>query len=156
MPQEIERKFLIANKDYEALISSSYHIKQGYLCRDIKRNVRIRITEEKAYITIKGKSTANGLSRYEWEKEIPKVEAENLFKLCQEGYVEKIRHIVPYQGLVIEIDEFLGNNQDLILAEVELPTTNTPFNPPTFLGKEVSGQKEYYNSYLSEHPFCSW
>ncbi len=151
MPQEIERKYLVKG-NYKHLATTHTHIQQGYLCRDTERSVRIRITTHTAFLTIKGKSTQNGLNRYEWEKEIPISEAKDLFTLCQTGTIEKIRYYIPYQGLTIEIDEFMGKHQGLVLAEVELPSLDTPFNPPLFLGQEVTGQKEYYNAYLSAMP----
>ncbi len=151
MSQEIERKYLVKG-DYKHLATKHIHIQQGYLCRDAERSVRIRITAHTAFLTIKGKSTKDGLSRYEWEKEIPISEAQDLFALCQTGTIEKTRYYIPYQGLTIEVDEFMGKHKGLVLAEVELPSTDTPFTPPNFLGQEVTGQKEYYNAYLSAMP----
>ncbi len=148
MSQEIERKYLVTG-DYKHLAINKTYIRQGYVCREPERSVRIRITDHTAFLTIKGKPTNKGLSRYEWEKEIPISEAKDLFSLCQKGTIEKIRYYIPYQGLTIEIDEFMGKHQGLVLAEVELPSIHSPFQPPNFLGKEVTGQKEYYNAYLS-------
>lgn len=155
MAQEIEKKFLVSG-DFRPFVSKSEHISQAYLCRDAHRSVRIRIKEDKAYITIKGASSDDGLSRYEWEKEIEREEALDLFALCHEGVVSKIRHYIPHHQLTIELDEFLEDNAGLLLAEVELPSTDTPFEPPHYLGEEVTGQAKYYNAYLSQHPFGQW
>lgn len=159
MAQEIERKFLVRG-DFMPYVSGSERLTQGYLCSAAERTVRVRIKGEKAFLTIKGQSSADGLSRYEWEKEIPLSEAKELLALCEKGMIDKTRHIVrlPYEGAeaVFEIDVFHGENQGLILAEIELDSEDETFDRPDWLGEEVTGDVRYYNSYLSAHPFKSW
>lgn len=121
---------------------------QGYLSDDPERTVRIRIRDAEAFLTIKGGSSKDGLSRYEWEKTIPLDEAKELLELCLPGVIDKHRHIVPYQGYEWEIDEFHGDLEGLTLAELEVPCANAQFALPPFIGKEVSGDRRYYNSQL--------
>jgi len=148
--QEIERKFLVKNDDYKLEAGRLHHIVQAYLNRDPNRTVRVRIKDANAYLTIKGATNNTGTTRYEWEKEIPVAEAKDLLQLAEPGIIEKVRYIIPVaNGLQWEVDEFLGENAGLVIAEIELPDENTPFEKPEWLGKEVTGQKEYYNSYLS-------
>ncbi len=149
---EIERKFLVKG-EYKSYASASYRIAQGYLSSSPSCTVRVRIKGDKGYITIKGKSNDSGLSRYEWEKEIPANEAEELLKLCQSSIVDKIRYEVPFAGHTFEVDEFLGENTGLVVAEIELATEDEHFEKPEWLGEEVTGNKRYYNSYLSKHPY---
>jgi len=156
MALEIERKFLVKNSDYKRSTFSSFEIKQGYISTNKKSTVRIRITDKKGFITIKGKSNASGLSRFEWEKEIPKDEAETLFLLCEKGKIEKVRHLVKIDKHTFEVDEFLGENKGLVIAEIELTHEKEKFKKPNWLGKEVTGKVEYYNSNLSTKPFKSW
>lgn len=147
---EIERKFLVKG-DFLPVATSNTKIAQGYLSSVPERTVRVRIRDEQAYLTIKGISNASGMSRYEWEREIPMSEAQELLLLCEAGVITKIRYLVPEaSGLVFEVDVFEGSHQGLVLAEIELPTEDTPFEKPSWLGEEVTGQKEYYNSYLSK------
>jgi adenylate cyclase len=149
--QEIERKFLVNNEDYKLDASEIHHIIQGYLNRDPKRSVRIRIDNAKAYLTIKGETNQTGISRFEWEKEIPLEEAKELMKLVEPGIIEKVRYVIPIEnGLSFEVDEFLGEHQGLTIAEIELPDENFDFLKPAWLGEEVTGQKKYYNSFLSK------
>lgn len=155
MGVEIERKFLVTEK-FKHLAESSTHIVQGYLCSDEKRTVRIRVRDEKAYITIKGRSSGNGLSRFEWEKEIPKADAEEMLRLCESGIIDKHRYLVPYEGHVFEVDEFHGANDGLVMAEVELASETEEVALPSFLGKEVTGDIRYYNSSLRLHPYSLW
>lgn len=156
MPIEIERKFLV-NQNFREKVTNSYKIKQGFLSTVPERIVRIRQTDQKAFITVKGASNSSGTSRLEWEKEISPKDAELLFTLCEPFLIEKIRHIIPANNhLFFEIDEFLGKNKGLFIAEIELPTENTSFEKPFWLGKEVTGIKKYYNSMLSKKPFCLW
>ena len=145
MNTEIERKYLVKKADYKSLATASISIQQAYLSKDAERTVRIRIANEKAWITIKGKSSANGLSRLEWEKEISLTEAKVLLELCLPSPIVKTRYTVPYQGLEIEVDEF-EKPKKMLLAEVELPSLETPFTPPDWLGEEVTGNPDYYNS----------
>lgn len=146
MNQEIERKFLVAG-DFRPYVVSKKEITQGYLNTDPHRTVRIRISDESAFITIKG--ITNGISRYEWERPIEFKDALELMKLCNEGLIRKTRYIVPAFGdLQFEIDVFHDNLDGLIIAEIELPTTDSTFDKPTWLGKEVTGNPKYYNSNL--------
>jgi len=156
MAIEIERKFLINNNDYKAESYTSYPIKQGYISTNKNSAVRIRITDKKGFITIKGKSNTSGTSRFEWEKEIPKSDAESLFLLCEKGVIEKVRYLIKQGNHIFEVDEFHGENQGLLIAEIELTEENETFEKPIWLGKEVTGKVAYYNAYLSEHPFKNW
>jgi Uncharacterized protein conserved in bacteria len=155
MPLEIERKFLV-NGDFHPFITHTTYMKQGYLSSVPERTVRIRIKDDKAFITIKGKNNQSGVSRYEWEKEIPVDEARELMLLCETGIIEKKRHIIPNSSLFFEVDEFLGDNFGLIIAEIELPTEETLFEKPSWLGREVTGDVRFYNSYLSKNPYTKW
>ena len=153
---EIERKFLVKNKDFKNLSYKEEVFKQGYLNSDNTRNVRIRVTNDKAFLTIKGASNASGTTRFEWEKEINRQEAEQLLLLCEHTIIEKKRYYIKNDDLIFEVDEFYADNQGLILAEIELNSEHQKFKKPDWLGKEVTGNKEYYNSYLSKNPFKSW
>ena len=153
---EIERKFLVKNKDFKKLSYKEEVFKQGYLNSDKTRNVRIRVTNDKAFLTIKGASNASGTTRFEWEKEINRQEAEQLLLLCEPSIIEKKRYYIKNDDLIFEVDEFYADNQGLILAEIELNNEHQKFKKPDWLGKEVTGNKEYYNSYLSKNPFKSW
>ena len=155
MPREIERKFLVTG-EYKSKACHRSRIVQGYICRERGRTVRIRIRNDKAYITIKGASDAAGVSRYEWEKEIPLDEAQELMKLCQPGVIDKTRYLVPCGRHVFEVDEFHDENEGLTLAEVELASVDEPFEKPDFIGQEVTGDLRYYNSQLTKHPYRSW
>lgn len=154
--QEIERKFLLASKDFKNITSNKVRIVQGYLTSVPERTVRVRIKGEKAFLTIKGKSNESGLSRFEWEKEIPVIEAEALLKLCEPGVIEKCRYEIPAGKHIFEVDEFFGDNEGLFLAEVELNSEEEPFDKPEWIGEEVTGRKEFYNSYISKHPYKTW
>jgi len=144
MTQEIERKFKVKNDDYKKLSTLSYEINQGYLSSDPERTTRIRIVDnKKAYITIKGKTNKTGVSRYEWEKEIPIDDARELMKLHVNNIVNKIRYIVPNEKLNFEVDKFF--NKKLTIAEIELTSEDENFDKPTWLGKEITGKKKYYN-----------
>ena len=154
--EEIERKFLVTNTDFISESNSNNRIVQGYLNSDPSRTVRVRIKGEQGFLTIKGKGNASGTTRFEWEKEISLSEAEALLQLCESGIIDKIRYEIPLGKHTFEVDVFSGENQGLIIAEVELTFENEFFEQPNWLGKEVTGDKKYYNSHLSEHPFCSW
>lgn len=148
MAIEIERKFLVTSTDYRQQASSSSRIRQGYICRESGRTVRVRIRDGRGYLTIKGPSS-NGMSRYEFEKEITPDEAEHLFELCLPGVIDKTRYLVEMpDGHTFEVDEFYGANDGLVIAEVELGAEDEPFLKPDFLGQEVTGDKRYYNSNL--------
>lgn len=156
MGKEIERKFLVTG-DYKSLATEEIRIIQGYLSSVPERAVRVRITDKKGFITIKGIGNASGASRYEWEKEIPVSEAEELLKICEPGVIDKTRYIIPAQGgLVFEVDEFHGDNLGLTIAEIELPTEDHEFVKPDWLGKEVTGKVRYYNAMLMKHPYKDW
>lgn len=156
MSLEIERKFLVKNDDFKKEAHQKKRIQQGYLNADKSRTVRIRIADEKAFITIKGKSNTSGTTRFEWEKEINKKEAEQLLDLCERPIIDKTRFFVKARHHIFEIDEFYGDNQDLIVAEIELNSENESFQKPLWLGKEVTGNKKYYNSSLIQNPFKNW
>lgn len=155
MGLEIERKFLVAG-DYKKKAFWCEDIVQGYLSSIPERTVRIRIKGEKAYITIKGLSNASGLSRYEWEKEVPVDEARELIAICEPGIINKTRYYVGYDGHTFEVDEFHGDNEGLVMAEIELSDEADIFEKPDWLGDEVTGDERYYNSYLSQKPYTKW
>jgi len=156
MAQEIERKFLV-KADFKAFVQRKIRIKQAYISIDPERTVRIRIADNKAYITIKGKSNNSGVTRYEWEKEISVLEANDLLNLCNYSIIDKTRYIIPVNdNLYFEVDEFYGDNNGLLIAEIELPAEDAYFDKPSWLGKEVTGNKKYYNSMLVTNPFVNW
>ncbi|WP_321333710.1 CYTH domain-containing protein [uncultured Bacteroides sp.] len=155
MAQEIERKFLV-NGEFKSLAYAESHIVQGYISSARGRTVRVRIRDNKGYLTIKGASNASGTSRYEWEKELPIDEAQELMKLCEPGIIDKTRYLVAYGGHLFEVDEFYGANEGLIVAEIELNAEDEAFEKPPFIGQEVTGEVRYYNSQLMKHPFSSW
>ncbi|MGY6554293.1 MAG: CYTH domain-containing protein [Wenzhouxiangella sp.] len=155
MAQEIERKFLVAG-DYRAAVSGSHRIVQGYLSSAPGRTVRVRIRDDQGFLTIKGMGSASGASRYEWEREIPRSEAEALLALCEPGVIDKTRHLVPWGQHTFEVDEFHGDNAGLVLAEIELESEDQAFERPHWLGQEVTGQARYYNSQLKKNPFRDW
>lgn len=155
MALEIERKFLVAG-DFKSLATSHSRIMQGYICSQRGRTVRVRLRDEKAYLTIKGPSFNGGLSRYEFEKEITKDEGLSLMRLCEAGIIDKIRWLVPVGRHIFEVDEFFGENEGLIVAEVELEKEDEAFERPAFLGEEVTGDRKYYNSSLRLHPYKQW
>ena len=156
MAQEIERKFRVVDDSYRQLAHSASRIAQGYICSGRGRTVRVRIRDEKGYLTIKGPAGTDGLSRYEWEKEVPLNEAEELMKLCEPGMIDKTRYLVRSGKHVFEVDEFHAENEGLVVAEVELEAENEPYERPCFLGKEVTGDVKYYNSFLIRHPYSEW
>lgn len=156
MAQETERKFLVVDDSYRPLSYHASRIAQGYICSGRGRTVRVRICDGKGYLTIKGPAGANGLSRYEWEREISLGEAEELMLLCEPGMIDKTRYLVRCGKHVFEVDEFHAENEGLVVAEVELETENEPYESPVFLGKEVTGDVKYYNSFLIRHPYKDW
>lgn len=161
MALEIERKFLVAG-DFKAEAASHTRIVQGYICSERGRTVRVRMRSEeggagRGYLTIKGPSTDNGLSRYEFEKEISIDEALSLLTLCEPGTIDKVRWLVPMpDGHTFEVDEFHGDNEGLVMAEVELGAADEAFVRPAWLGEEVTGDRRYYNSQLRKNPFTKW
>ncbi len=153
---ETERKFLVKDDSYKAAATERHRMTQGYICREPGRTVRVRISDGRAWLTIKGAGSDSGMSRYEWEKEIPAGEAVQLMELCQDGTVDKTRFIVPFEGHIFEVDEFYGDNEGLTVAEIELDNETEPFSRPEWLGEEVTGDRRYYNSMLSRHPYSRW
>ena len=156
MGLEIERKFLVKGDVYKQEAFQAIHITQGYLCSVPERSVRIRRCGDRGFITIKGLGSDNGICRYEWEKEIPVEEARELMLLCEPGVIDKTRHLVKAGEFTIEVDEFHGDNEGLVMAEVELPDVEATFERPVWLGKEVTGDERYYNVMLMKHPFKDW
>jgi len=153
---EIERKFLVNSDAFKNDALRKNHIAQGYLNSTPERTVRVRIKGDTGYLTIKGKSNETGLSRFEWEKEIPLADAKALLLLCEKGIIEKNRYEVPVGKHLFEVDEFFGENEGLLLAEVELQSESEFFEKPHWLGDEVTQDQRYYNSYVSKNPFTSW
>ena len=156
MAIEIERKFLVNDESYKEMAFKSDRIAQGYICRQGGNSTRVRVRGDKGYLTIKGPSIDGGLSRFEWEKEIPASEAWELMKLCPTPIIDKTRYLVEFEGHVFEVDEFYGDNEGLVVAEVELSAIDEEFKKPPFLGKEVTGEGKYYNSSLSRFPYKCW
>ena len=153
---EIERKFLVTNRDFISESSENFRIVQGYLNSNPERTVRVRIKGDKSFLTIKGKGNESGMSRFEWEKEIAISEAEALLSLCEKGAIDKIRYEIPIGNHTYEVDVFFGENEGLIVAEIELKSENESFSKPNWLGEEVTSDERYYNAYLSNNPFKSW
>ena len=153
---EIERKFAVKSTNFLANAKESYKITQGYLNTDKNRTVRVRIKGNKGFITVKGISSADGLSRFEWEKEINIKDAEALLLLCEDFVIDKTRYIIPFDAVVFEVDVFEGANKGLVFAEVELESTEQQFEKPEWLGEELTGDERFYNAYLSNVPFSSW
>ncbi len=163
MKTEIERKFLVKDESFKAAAVGCRHLVQGYLSRESGRTVRVRIDDDKAFLTIKSRSTADGTSRSEWEYEIPAEDARSLMTLCPGKIIDKERYIVPAgfgasaggntskadSGRFWEVDVFHGAHEGLILAEIELGSSDEPFSRPAWLGQEVTGDRRYYNSVLS-------
>ena len=156
MALEIERKFLVLDDSYKHEAFSQSHILQGYICSGRGRTVRIRIRDDRAYITIKGPSLDGGLSRYEFEQEIPLDDARQLMKLCEPGTIDKTRWLVKSGRHTFEVDEFFGDNEGLVMAEVELAYEDEPYEKPDFIGKEVTGDRRYYNGHLRSNPYKMW
>ena len=153
---EIERKFLVKSEAFKDEAFKQTRISQGFLNTDKARTVRVRLKGEQGFITIKGASSESGLSRFEWEKEIPKQEAEALLELCEPSIIDKTRYEIKLGQHIYEVDEFYGDNSGLIVAEIELNTETETYIKPDWLGNEVTGDVKYYNSQLSKHPFKSW
>ena len=154
--QEIERKFLVNSLDFIAEAKTSHKIAQGYLNSHPERTVRIRIKDNKGFITIKGKGDETGTTRFEWEKEIDLEEAEALLKLCETGVIDKTRYLIKKGNHTFEVDIFEGENKGLIVAEIELSEANETFEKPNWLAEEVTGDERYYNAYLSKKAFNTW
>ena len=153
---EIERKFLVKKGDaYKIAAFSSSHIQQGYIPAE-GATVRVRTRDDKAYLTIKGKSVNGGMTRYEFEKEITMDEAQHLLQLCQGGVIDKRRYLVKSGNHIFEVDEFYGDNEGLVMAEVELESETEAYEKPDFIDREVTGDKRFYNSHLLTNPFYKW
>ena len=153
---EIERKFLVKTNSFKTEAYNQYHIKQGFLNSNPERTVRVRLKKNKGVLTVKGKSTTDGLSRFEWEKDISKIDAEALLQLCEKGIIDKIRYEIKAGNHTFEVDEFFGDNEGLIVAEIELNFETETFDKPDWLGDEVTGDIKYYNSNLSNIPYKNW
>ena len=155
MAVEIERKFLVKG-DFMDDVASSFHIVQGYLASSPSVTVRIRMYGDKGFMTVKGRTNDSGMSRFEWEKEIPLEEGKELMKLCEPGMIDKTRYLVKSGKHVFEVDEFYGENEGLTIAEVELSSEDEAYEKPDFIGEEVTGDVRYYNSFLMKNPFTRW
>lgn len=154
MAQEIERKYMVVG-EYKHLAHNSMRIIQGYIASG-SRTVRVRISDQRAWLTIKGPSQNGGLSRYEWEKEIDASEAMDLLQLSEGAVVDKERFYVAYAGHTIEVDEFHGDNEGLVIAEIELQSEDERVELPEWIGSEVTGVKRFYNSHLRNYPYREW
>lgn len=153
---EVERKFLVTADAFKQEAFKQNHIVQGFLNTHPERTVRVRIKGDQGFLTVKGVSNKAGTTRSEWEKAISVADAEALLQLCEPGIIDKTRFEIKVGNHVFEVDEFLGENEGLIIAEVELNSENEAFEKPNWLGKEVTGDLKYYNSQLSLNPFKNW
>ncbi|KOP37007.1 CYTH domain-containing protein [Flavobacterium sp. WLB] len=153
---EIERKFLVKSDDFKEQAFAKNQIAQGYLSSIAERTVRVRIKGDKAFLTIKGIGHQGGMSRFEWENQIPLDEAAELLKLCEKGKIEKTRYEIKFGKHIYEVDEFYGENEGLTMAEIELQSEDESFEKPDWLGEEVTNDERYYNAYLSKNPFKNW
>jgi adenylate cyclase len=155
MGYEIERKFLVKDK-FKHLAHEKKHLIQGYLCTNPEKTIRIRIEDHLGFITIKGKTNDSGTTRFEWEKEIDLQDAKSLLELSEHIIIEKYRYLVKNGKHIFEVDEFLGENKGLVVAEIELDSEDEVFDKPCWLGEEVTGQPRYHNSMLSKKSFRQW
>ncbi len=153
---EIERKFLVTSEAFKDEAFKTIRIVQGFLNRDPVRTVRVRIKDDEGVLTVKGLSSNGGLSRFEWEKSITKNEAKALLEFCEKGVIDKLRYEIKKGKHVFEVDEFYGDNEGLVIAEIELETEEESFETPEWLGEEVTGDIKYYNSQLSKEPYITW
>lgn len=153
---ETERKFLVLSEDFKKEALRQKQIVQGYLNSNPERTVRVRIKDDKGYLTIKGKGNESGATRMEWETEIPVADAAQLLLLCEKGSIDKIRYEVPLGSHLYEVDVFDGDNKGLVIAEIELQDEHEAFEKPAWLGQEVTGDERYYNAYLSNNPYSTW
>ena len=156
MAQEIERKFLVKSEDFKREASKETRIIQGYLSSVPERTVRVRVKGEKGYITVKGVGSESGASRFEWEMEIPVKDVEDLLKICEPGVIDKTRYEIKAGKHTFEVDEFYGDNNGLVVAEIELESESEVFVKPHWLGEEVTGDARYYNSMLMKNPYTKW
>ncbi len=153
---EIERKYLVLSDAFKKEAFKAERIIQGFLCSVPQRTVRVRLTGEQGFLTVKGIGNESGTTRFEWEKEISKQEAQSLLEICEEGTIDKVRYFVKSGVHIFEVDEFALDNKGLVMAEVELEQEDDALEKPAWLGEEVTGQKRYYNSYLVKHPYQNW
>ena len=156
MAIEIERKFLVTSDVFKKEAHQKFRIIQGFLNRDPERTVRVRLKEDTGILTVKGRSSNDGLSRFEWEKDILKNDAKALLEFCEEGVIDKLRYEIKVDKHIFEVDEFFGDNEGLVIAEVELSSEDEVFTKPNWLGEEVTGDIKYYNSQLSKQPYNTW
>lgn len=156
MAQEIERKFLVESQDFIKEAAKKTRITQGYLSSVPERTVRVRIKGNSGFLTVKGIGSESGASRYEWEIEIPVKDVEELLKICEPGVIDKIRYEVKAGNHTFEVDEFHGENEGLVVAEVELDSEDQNFDKPSWVGKEVTGDSRFYNSMLMKNPYTKW
>ena len=156
MSIEIEKKFLVSGDAFKSEAEKQVRITQGYLSTVPERTVRVRIKADKGYLTIKGKGNDSGASRYEWEKEIPLPEAQELLELCEPGVIDKTRFLVKSANHTFEVDEFYGDNEGLVVAEVELIAEDESFEKPAWIAEEVTGEERYYNAMLMKNPYKDW
>lgn len=154
---EIERKFLVRG-EFRHLAYDATRIQQGYIASGKGRTVRVRIRGERGFLTIKGPSGREGLSRFEWEREIGVEEARELMTVCEPGIIDKTRYLVAADDGVHtwEVDVFYGDNEGLVLAEIELGSEDEVFSKPDFIGREVTGDRRFYNSHMRNYPFKLW
>lgn len=155
MGQEIERKFLVRG-EFKSSARKALRISQGYLSSVPERTVRVRVRDNQGFITVKGKSDIRGVNRFEWEKEISVDDALALLGLCEPGVIDKTRYLVDYAGHTFEVDEFYGDNEGLVMAEIELSCEDEAFEKPDWLGDEVTGDSRYYNAALTKNPYLNW
>ena len=156
MSIEIEKKFLVSGDAFKSEAEKQVRITQGYLSTVPERTVRVRIKADKGYLTIKGKGNDSGASRYEWEREIPLPEAHELLELCEPGVIDKTRFLVKSANHTFEVDEFYGDNEGLVVAEVELIAEDESFEKPAWIAEEVTGEERYYNAMLMKNPYKDW
>jgi len=156
MSQEIERKFLVKNNDFKKESFQESKIIQGFLSSVPERTVRIRIKDGKGFITVKGIGNASGTTRFEWEKEISIEDATDLIKISEPGVIDKTRYHIKSGSHTFEVDEFHGENEGLIIAEIELNSELEDFKKPSWLGKEVTGEHKYYNAALNNSSYKNW
>ena len=156
MGNEIERKFLVRDNSFVDEAYEKRRIVQGYICSDAERSVRVRIRDDEGFITIKSSTNERGWSRYEFEKPVSLKDAEELMELCLPGMIDKVRHYVKFGSHIWEVDVFHGENDGLIVAEIELESEDDTFELPAWVGQEVSGDAKYYNSMLAKHPYLKW
>ncbi len=153
---EIERKFLVTSQAFKDEAFKVERIIQGFLNRDPERTVRVRLRDDKGVLTVKGLSSGDGLKRFEWEKDISKTDAKALLEFCEKGVIDKLRYEINFGTHIYEVDEFFGDNEGLIIAEIELKKEDEVFQKPDWLGEEVTGVPKYYNSQLSKAPYKTW